>query len=80
MESFGRLGSSAQKVLRDARQRVVASDQRFAGQLGVTVYQQWQARLSCALVSGLWDGAAASWGFAGARTGLWDDVLDAAVA
>ena len=76
VESFGRLGPAAERLLKEARHRVVAADRRFTGWLGVALYQQWQARLSCALVSGLWDGAAASWGFAGARSGLWEDVAD----
>ena len=76
VESFGRLGPAAERLLKEARHRVVAADRRFTGWLGVALCQQWQARLSCALVSGLWDGAAASWGFAGARSGLWEDVAD----
>ena len=76
VESFGRLGPCAVRLLRDARHRVEAADSRFSGRLGAALSQRWQARLSCALVSGLWDGAAACWGYSGARSGLWDDVVD----
>ena len=76
VESFGRLGSSALRLVKDACQRVKEADGRFSGWHGVVLCQRWQARLSCALVSGLWDGAAACWGYSGARAGLWDEVAD----
>ena len=76
VESFGRFGNSALRLLRSARRRVLEGDSRFDGWLGHLLLQRWHARLSCALVCGLWESAAASFGFVGARTGLWDDVLD----
>ena len=78
LESFGRVGPAGQRLLRDARHRVVAADRRFGGWAGHALAQRWQARLSCALAAGLWDAAAASWGYCGARAGLWDDVVDSA--
>ena len=77
VETFGRFGDSALRLLRAARSRVVASDKRFDGWLGHLLSQRWHARLSCALVEGLWEAAAASWGFSGAPSGLWADVVDA---
>ena len=65
-------------LLRDARQRVVDSDRRFSGWFSTALVQRWHARLNCALVSGLWEAAAALWGFTGARVGLWDDLADVA--
>ena len=76
VETFGRLGDSALRLLRAARARVVSSDRRFDGWLGHLLVQRWHARLSCALAAGLWEAAAASWGFSGARAGLWDDAVD----
>ena len=76
VETFGRLGSSALRLLRAARGRVVESDRRFGGWLGHLLVHRWHARLSCALAGGLWEASAASFGFVGARSGLWDDVQD----
>ena len=78
VETFGRLGGSALRVLRAAHSRVAASDKRFGGWLGHLLLRRWRARLSCALVLGLWDSAAASFGFVGARSGLLEEVLDTA--
>ena len=78
IETFGRLGPSALRVLREARQRIQASDSRFNGFLGLALAQRWHARLQCALISGLFSAAVASWGFVGAAGHLWDDVADAA--
>ena len=78
VETFGRLGPAALWLLRDARQRVVDSDRRFSGWFSTALVQRWHARLNCALVSGLWEAAAALWGFTGARVGLWDDLADVA--
>ena len=76
VESFGRLDKSALRLLRSAKSRVEQADGRFGGWLGHSLLQRWHAQLSCALVGGLWDSAAASFGFTGARVGLFDDVLD----
>ena len=76
LESFGRLGPAGLRLLKEARHRVVASDGRFDTWFGHALVQRWHARVSCALVAGLWDAAAASWGFCGSRAGLWEDVAD----
>ena len=76
LESFGRLGPAGLRLLKEARLRVVSSDRRFDSWFGHALVQRWHARFSCALVSGLWDAAAASWSFCGARAGLWEDVAD----
>ena len=76
LESFGRLGPAGLRLLKEARHRVVSSDSRFGSWFGHALVQRWHARVSCALVAGLWDAAAASWGFCGARAGLWEDVAD----
>ena len=78
LETFGRFGPSALRLLRSARARVAASDRRFDGWLGHFLTTRWHAQLSCALVCGLWEAAAASFGLVGSRCGLWEDVLDTA--
>ncbi len=76
LETFGRLGSSAIRVLREARQRVKESDSRFSGWMAVVLGQKWHARLSCALAWRLWDAASGSWDDVGAPSSTWDDCAD----
>ena len=53
VESFGRFGNSALRLLRSARPRVLEGDSRFDGWLGHLLLQRWHARLSYALICGL---------------------------
>ena len=65
VETFGRLGPSARRLLDAARHRVVESDARMRGWAGVALLQRWQALLSCQLQRSLYEAVQASWGAAG---------------
>ena len=62
IETYGRLGPAAQLLLKQARRRIAAADDRFRGWAGVASYQRWLAMLSCALQRSLFEAAQAAWG------------------
>ena len=62
VESFGRLGPGALRLLREAWQRLAEADDRVRGWTGQAVFQRWLALLSAELQRGLFDAAQASWG------------------
>ena len=50
VESFGRLGASARKVLQEARFRVAERDSRCRGWVSAALQARWLGQLGCALV------------------------------
>ena len=62
IETFGRLGPGALKLLRSARQRVVEADQTLRGWAGVALFNRWLSLLSVALQRSLFESAQAAWG------------------
>ena len=62
VETYGRLGPSARRLLAQARHRLAEADERFRGWAGTALLQRWQALLSCALQRSLYEAAQAAWG------------------
>jgi len=69
METYGRLGPSAQQLLKEARRRMVGADARFRGLAGIASYQRWLSMLSFALQRSLSEAAQAAWGRAAPKGG-----------
>jgi len=62
METFGRLGPNALKLLREAEQRAAELDPALRGWTRQALRQRWLALLSVQLQRGLHEAAAAAWG------------------
>ncbi len=62
VETFGRLGRGAQRLLNSARKRVEESDDRFRGWASMALRDRWQAQLSCELQRSLFESVQAAWG------------------
>ena len=65
VETYGRMGPGARRLLAAARQRVAELDERMQGWAVVALSQRWQALLSCDLQRSLHEAAQASWGAPG---------------
>jgi len=70
IETFGRLGPGAIRLLHSARQRLLVSDdsQAIRSWAGVALYQRWLALISCELQRSMHDAALAMWGAIGRLT------------
>ena len=62
VETYGRFGPSARRLLSQARHRLSESDERLRGWAGAALLQRWQALLSCSLQRSLYEAAQAAWG------------------
>ena len=62
VETFGRLGPAALKLLHSARQRRVEADASLRGWAGCALFQRWLAVLSVSLQQSLFESAQAAWG------------------
>ena len=65
VETFGRLGSSALRLLHDARQRALERATNLRGWAGVSLHSRWLAQLSCSLARSLHEAARAMRGETG---------------
>ena len=66
VETFGRLGPDALRMLRDARQRIAEREGgALRGWAGAALSQRWFALLSCELQRSMHDAALAMWGSCG---------------
>ena len=76
VETYGRLGVDALRLLRTARQRVAEREGgHLRGWAGTALFQRWLSLLSCELQRSLHDAALAMWGACGRlRTGPPEDV------
>eukprot|EP00973_Karenia_brevis_P061846 8602381-Karenia_brevis.AAC.1 len=62
METYGRLGLGALKVLHSARHCTVECNDRLRGWAGETLFARWLSQLSSALVTSLFEAYRASLG------------------
>jgi hypothetical protein len=69
VETYGRLGPSACRLLKQARHRLAEGDARFRSWAGAALLQRWQALLSCALQRSLHEAARAAWGRSAVQPG-----------
>ena len=53
VETFGRLGPSALRLLHAARQRAAERNDSFRSWAGLALHQRWLAQLSCSLARAL---------------------------
>ena len=66
VETYGRLGVDAIRLLRAARQRVAEREGgHLRGWAGTALFQRWLSLLSCELQRSLHDSALAMWGACG---------------
>ena len=65
LESFGRFGTSAYRLLHEARQRAAERDAGLRDWAGSKLMSRWLALLSCSLQRSLYHAAQAMWGYAG---------------
>ena len=66
VETFGRLGPDALRLLRDARQRIAERESgALRGWASVALFQRWLAQLSCELHRALHEASLAMWGKCG---------------
>ena len=62
VETFGRLGPNAVRLLRTARQQAAEQQAPYARWTGTALHQKWLASLSCSLQQALYEASRASWG------------------
>ena len=62
VETFGRLGPNAVRLLRTARQQAAERQAPYARWAGPALHQKWLASLSCSLQQALYEASRASWG------------------
>ena len=69
VETFGRLGSSALRLLHGARQRAIERDELLRGWAGTAMFQRWLCLLSCGLQTSLFTAVQAMRGASGMLVG-----------
>ena len=62
IETFGRLGPNALRLLRSAWQRLVESEESVRGWAGQALFQRWLAQISCELQRSNFEAVSAAWG------------------
>eukprot|EP00973_Karenia_brevis_P077584 10781225-Karenia_brevis.AAC.1 len=62
VESFGRLGKGALRLLHRARQRALERDSTLRGWAGVALFNRWLGVLSCSLQQSMFDAVQAMLG------------------
>eukprot|EP00973_Karenia_brevis_P082509 11437087-Karenia_brevis.AAC.1 len=65
MESFGRMGPGALRLLHRARQRALERDAALRGWAGVALFNRWLGVLSCGLQQGMFEACRAMLGSVG---------------